>query len=110
MNNAADQNNKLGALWEKISPRGTYMTGKIDPSKWEDEALQAVLDALSARQPVPLVVFRRDTSNDPEGSRRPDWDILRPRKKGAAVQDHSYARTETSAAPVAPITADDIPF
>ena len=49
MNSVADQNNKLGALWEKISGRGTYMTGKIDPSKWDDEALQAVFDALASR-------------------------------------------------------------
>jgi hypothetical protein len=103
-------NNRLGCFWNKQSARGTYMTGQIEPSRWDDETLAWVIATLTARERVPLVVFRRDTSNDPEGSRRPDWDIVRPREKGAAVPDHSYARTETSAAPVAPITADDIPF
>jgi len=100
--NSTDQNNKLGALWEKIGARGTYMTGKIDPSKWDDEALQAVLDALAARQPVPLVVFRRDTSKDSADSNRPTWDILRPRARDAA------ATPNASATP--PLTASDIPF
>ena len=79
------------------------MTGQIDPSRWDDATLQWVIETLTARERVPLVVFRRDKSKDPEGSRRPDWDIVRPREKRAAVQ-------EMSAAPVAPITADDIPF
>ena len=103
MNSVADQNNKLGALWEKISPRGTYMTGKIDPSKWDDEALAAVITALSARQPVPLVVFRRDTSKDPADSNRPTWDILRPKPRDAAA-------TPRDASATPPLTASDIPF
>jgi hypothetical protein len=103
-------NNRLGCFWDKEGGRGPYMTGQIDPSRWDDATLQWVIATLTARERVPLVVFRRDKTQDPEGSRRPDWDIVRPREKGAAVQDHSYARTETSAAPVAPITADDIPF
>jgi hypothetical protein len=78
-----ETNNRLGALWDKTGARGAYMTGKIDPSRWDDETLAWVIDALTARQPVPLVVFRRDTSGDPEGSRRPDWDLVRPREKGA---------------------------
>ena len=93
MNRTHDQNNNFGALWEKIGARGTYMTGRIDPSRWDDEALQAVLDALSARQPVPLVVFRRDTSKDAANSNRPAWDILRPKPRDAK-----------------PLTASDIPF
>jgi len=96
-------NNRLGAFWDKTSARGPYLTGQIDPSRWDDATLQWVIATLTARERVPLVVFRRDTSNDPEGSRRPDWDIVRPREKWEGVK-------ETSAAPVAPITEDDIPF
>jgi hypothetical protein len=96
-------NNRLGCFWDKEGGRGPYMTGQIDPSRWDDETLAWVIATLTARERVPLVVFRRDKTQDPEGSRRPDWDIVRPREKGVAVK-------ETSAAPVAPITADDIPF
>ena len=100
--NDAQTNNKLGALWEKTSPRGVYMTGKIDPSKWTDDALAEVIDLLSARQPVPVVVFRRDTSKDPADSKRPTWDILKPR---AREDNTSVPRS----APVA-LTDSDIPF
>jgi len=100
MSNAQDPNNKLGALWEKMSGRGTYMTGKLDPSKWDDDALAAVIDALAARQPVPLVVFRRDTSKDPADSKRPTWDILKPRARDAAATPRDAT----------PVTASDIPF
>ena len=100
MSDTHNPNNKLGALWEKISSRGTYMTGKIDPSKWTDDALAEVIDLLSARQPVPVVVFRRDTSKDPADSKRPTWDILKPRAREDAVP---------RSAPVA-LTDSDIPF
>ena len=98
--NDAQTNNKLGALWEKTSPRGVYMTGKIDPSKWTDDALAEVIDLLSARQPVPLVVFRRDTSKDPADSNRPTWDILRPKPRDASATPRDAT----------PLTASDIPF
>ena len=107
MNRTHDQNNTLGALWEKIGARGTYMTGKIDPSKWDDEALAAVIDALAARQPVPLVVFRRDTSKDPADSKRPTWDILKPRARDAAATPRDASATPRDAKP---LTASDIPF
>jgi hypothetical protein len=42
-----------------------------------------VIETLTARQPLPLVVFKRDKTHDPEGSRRPDWDLVRPREKAA---------------------------
>ena len=103
MTDTQTSTNRLGAFWDKTSARGPYLTGQIDPSRWDDATLAWVIETLTARERVPLVVFRRDKSKDPEGSRRPDWDIVRPREKGVAVK-------ETSAAPVAPITADDIPF
>ena len=79
-----ETNNRLGALWNKEGgERGPYMTGKIDPSRWDDETLAWVIETLTARQPVPLVVFKRDKSHDPDGSRRPDWDLVRPREKTA---------------------------
>lgn len=102
--NDQPQNNKLGALWEKISSRGTYMTGKIDPSKWDDDTLTTVIAALSARQPLPLVVFRRDTSKDPADSNRPTWDILRPQSRDASATPRDASAT------FRPLTADEIPF
>lgn len=100
MNDAQNSNNKLGALWEKVGGRGTYMTGKIDPSKWDDDTLAAVIHALSARQPLPLVVFRRDTSKDLADSNRPTWDILRPKPRDASATPRDAK----------PLTASDIPF
>jgi hypothetical protein len=49
---------ELGALWEKTSARGTYMTGKI------------------LGQPV--VLFRNDRKAP--GSKQPDWRVLRALK------------------------------
>jgi hypothetical protein len=74
-------NNRLGCLWDKEGGRGAYMTGQIDPSRWDDETLAWVIATLTARERVPLVVFKRDKSSDPDGSRRPDWDLVRPREK-----------------------------
>jgi len=88
-------NNRLGCLWNKEGGRGSYMTGQIDPSRWDDETLAWVIATLTARERVPLVVFKRDKSSDPDGSRRPDWDLVRPREK---------------AAPASTPSLDDVPF
>jgi hypothetical protein len=50
----------LGALWEKSSAKGTYMTGKIG-----DQA---------------VVIFKNDRKA--AGSKAPDWRVMRPRKRG----------------------------
>jgi uncharacterized protein (DUF736 family) len=51
--------NELGALWEKTSARGVYMTGTING--------QAV------------VLFRNDRK--PAGSKAPDWRVMKPKPK-----------------------------
>ena len=116
-----ETNNRLGALWNKEGER-PYMTGKIDPSRWDDETLAWVIETLTARQPVPLVVFRRDKSNDPEGSRRPDWDLVRPREKftltkasditpEAGGPDDVFGKAQASnAARIRTVTDSDVPF
>lgn len=50
---------ELGALWEKQSARGPYMTGTINGQ--------------------PVVVFRNDRKKD--GSNAPDWRVMKPKKR-----------------------------
>lgn len=57
---------ELGALWEKSSARGTYMTGTING--------QAV------------VLFRNDRKAP--GSKQPDWRVMKPKAKPAASDDY----------------------
>lgn len=51
--------NELGALWEKQGRKGTYFTGKIGDQ--------------------PVVVFRNQHKK--EGSKAPDWKVLKPQKQ-----------------------------
>ncbi len=53
--------NELGALWDKESARGVYMTGQINGE--------------------PVVIFRNDKKK--AGSKAPDWRVLRPKAKDA---------------------------
>lgn len=53
---------ELGALWEKTSARGTYMTGMINGQ--------------------PVVLFRNDRKV--EGSKHPDWRVLKAKPKSDA--------------------------
>lgn len=55
---------ELGALWEKTSGRGTYMTGTING--------------------VNVVVFRNDRKAD--GSKQPDWRVLKSKPKPTASE------------------------
>jgi hypothetical protein len=56
---------ELGALWLKESSRGVYMTGTINGQ--------------------PVVVFRNDKKA--EGSKQPDWRVLKSKPKAAVSQD-----------------------
>lgn len=53
---------ELGALWIKASARGEYMTGMINGE--------------------PVVVFRNDKKA--EGSKQPDWRVLKSKPKEVA--------------------------
>lgn len=55
--------NELGVLWEKSGRNGTYFTGslEIDGTKY------------------PVVVFKNGNKKD--GSKAPDWRILKPQKQ-----------------------------
>jgi len=50
---------ELGALWEKTSGRGTFMTGTINNQ--------------------PVVLFRNDRKTP--GSKQPDWRVLKAKPK-----------------------------
>lgn len=52
-----------GALWEKTSARGMYMTGMIDGQ--------------------PVVLFRNDRKAP--GSKQPDWRVLKSKPKDDAA-------------------------
>jgi len=56
---------ELGALWEKSSARGIYMTGTIGGQ--------------------PVVLFRNDRKA--AGSKQPDWRVMKPKQKAAAADD-----------------------
>lgn len=71
--------NERGALWEKTSAKGTYFTGTIDGQ--------------------PCVVFKN--TNKKEGSKAPDWRVLKPTPKDGAPASHNLN---------APIADTDIPF
>ncbi len=55
--------NELGALWEKTSGRGVYMTGQINGE--------------------PVVVFRNDRRE--EGSKQPHWRVMKPKPKDESI-------------------------
>lgn len=58
----ANQNpDELGALWEKTSARGVYMTGVINGQ--------------------PVVLFHNDKT---PGSKQPDWRVLKSKPKTTA--------------------------
>lgn len=52
---------ELGALWEKPSSRGVYMTGTINGQ--------------------PVVLFKNDRKT--AGSKQPDWRVLKSKPKSA---------------------------
>lgn len=60
--------NELGALWEKQSARGTYMTGTINGVK--------------------VVVFHNGKKNS---EKSPDWRVLKSVPKGEGSQVRSEA-------------------
>ncbi len=55
--------NEIGALWLKSSARGDYFTGTVNNQ--------------------PIVVFKNDKKR--EGSKAPDYRIMKPRPKADAV-------------------------
>ena len=101
-----ESNNRLGALWDNEGERGPYISGHLDPSRWDDATLAWVVETLTARERLSIVVFRRDKSRDPDGSRRPDWDIVRKRAKGEA-RPNKFTLIKASGGT---ITDSDIPF
>lgn len=51
--------NEIGVLWEKQGRNGTYFTGKIGEQ--------------------PVVIFKNGNKKD--GSKAPDWRVLKPQKQ-----------------------------
>ena len=56
--------NELGALWEKTSGRGVYMTGVINGEN--------------------VVLFKNDRKEP--GSKQPDWRVLKSKPKDRTAQ------------------------
>jgi hypothetical protein len=56
--------NELGVLWEKSGRNGTYFTGSLE---------------LPDGTKQPVVVFKNGNKKD--GSKAPDWRILKPQKR-----------------------------
>lgn len=83
MSEEQKQDDRLGALWQKRSAKGEYMTGNIEING----------------EKIGVVVF----SNDKRGNdKAPDWRILRAKPR---------AEQGTPIAALAPaVTDDDIPF
>ena len=73
--------NELGVLWEKQGKKGTYFTGKIGDQ--------------------PVVVFKN--GNKKEGSKAPDWRVMKPVKQDRD-QDQRVSH------PSEPVHDSDIPF
>lgn len=61
--------NEVGALWEKSSSRGTFFTGLINGQ--------------------PVVVFRNQHKK--EGSKAPDWRVLKAKPKDGPSSDEGPA-------------------
>ena len=74
---------ELGALWVKTGGRGDYMTGTING--------------------VAVVVFKNDKKT--EGSKQPDWRVLKSKPRTETAQDQREPRIDDE-----PITDVDVPF
>lgn len=80
------QDEKVGALWAKSSARGEFFTGTIELTPAQVAELQANGGKL------PVVVFR----NEKKTGNQPDWRMLKSKPREAA--------------PVVPLTDQDVPF
>ena len=65
----------IGALWEKTSARGVYMTGNIEING----------------EKVGIVCFR----NDQKTGKQPDWRILKAKPRTETPQDQREPLTDT---------------
>lgn len=65
----AKNDDEIGALWEKTSARGPYMTGNVNGEQ--------------------VVLFRNDRKA--AGSKAPDWRILKARPRPAIQSDEDVA-------------------
>jgi hypothetical protein len=87
---------KIGALWEKDSARGPYMSGEVE------------IDGVKTR----LVVFRNSYK---EKDTQPDWNIMKskPREGGdrQPAQQSSPQQPQTNSYhPVADVDDSSVPF
>jgi uncharacterized protein (DUF736 family) len=73
--------NEIGALWEKESAKGVYMTGVINEQR--------------------VVLFRAKKSSE----KAPDWRVLK-----SLTREEREAQAVTQAERVEPPSVDDVPF
>jgi hypothetical protein len=76
--------NEIGVLWEKTGAKGTYFTGKIGEQ--------------------PVVIFKN--GNKKEGSKAPDWRVLKPQAKADREIDQRVPPPSSKP----PVFDDDIEF
>ena len=89
MSDDKKQDDRVGALWNKTSSRGTFMTGTLELTEAHVAEMQANQGKLQ------VIVF----ANEKKTGNQPDWRVLKSKPR---------PQTPTLSAPI--INDEDVPF
>ena len=89
MSDEKKQDDRVGALWNKTSSRGTFMTGTLELTDAHVAEMQANQGKLQ------VIVF----ANEKKTGNQPDWRVLKSKPR---------PQTPTLSAPI--INDEDVPF